>query len=155
MLSRCGWSNKYGTHCKTAEGNERTYKKECCNLDSGNCVLLDDGIYHKCTQLSQPILSCNWFREAFLPLDAVLEHELFTPGDNNIKKCLGCRRPFVPRANSSKYCDKCVPKVRRAKQAELLEKGELNSRQNEDFDMAAVAALRVRFCIGKVFVPKT
>ena len=44
-------------------------KKECCNYDSGNCVLLDDGETCVCPQTISYSLLCKWFRNAVLPLD--------------------------------------------------------------------------------------
>ena len=44
-------------------------KKECCNCENGNCILLDDGDTCVCPQLISYSLLCKWFRIAVLPLD--------------------------------------------------------------------------------------
>ena len=46
-------------------------KKECCNCENGNCILLDDGDTCVCPQLISYSLLCKWFRIAVLPLDMV------------------------------------------------------------------------------------
>lgn len=46
-------------------------KKECCNCENGNCILLDDGDTCVCPQLISYSLLCKWFRIAVLPLDIV------------------------------------------------------------------------------------
>ena len=44
-------------------------KRECCNCDSGNCILLDDGEECVCPQLISYSLLCKWFLTAVLPID--------------------------------------------------------------------------------------
>ena len=51
-------------------------KKECCNCENGNCILLDDGDTCVCPQLISYSLLCKWFRIAVLPLDKLLFAEL-------------------------------------------------------------------------------
>ena len=52
-------------------------KKECCNCENGNCILLDDGDTCVCPQLISYSLLCKWFRIAVLPLDKLLYAELY------------------------------------------------------------------------------
>ena len=47
-------------------------KKECCNCENGNCILLDDGDTCVCPQLISYSLLCKWFRIAVLPLCGTL-----------------------------------------------------------------------------------
>ena len=60
-------------------------KKECCNCENGNCILLDDGDTCVCPQLISYSLLCKWFRIAVLPLDKLLYAELYQTEDR--KKC--------------------------------------------------------------------
>lgn len=53
-------------------------KKECCNCENGNCILLDDGDTCVCPQLISYSLLCKWFRIAVLPLDKLLYAELLS-----------------------------------------------------------------------------
>ena len=63
-------------------------KKECCNCENGNCILLDDGDTCVCPQLISYSLLCKWFRIAVLPLDKLLYAELYQTEDR--KKCTVC-----------------------------------------------------------------
>ena len=56
-------------------------KKECCNCDKGNCILLDDGDECVCPQLISYSLLYKWFKIAVLPLDKELYAELFKADD--------------------------------------------------------------------------
>ena len=56
-------------------------KKECCNCENGNCILLDDGDTCVCPQLISYSLLCKWFRIAVLPLDKLLYAELYQTED--------------------------------------------------------------------------
>lgn len=49
---------------------------ECCNYDSGNCLLLEDGEPCVCVQSISYSLLCRWFTAAVLPLDEALEAAL-------------------------------------------------------------------------------
>ena len=40
---------------------------ECCNYDSGNCLLLEDGEPCVCVQSISYSLLCRWFTAAVLP----------------------------------------------------------------------------------------
>jgi len=87
-------------------------KKECCNHDSGNCVMLEYGEGCKCPQIASLHICCTWFREAVLPLDKVLESSIF--GNKDMKKrCAMCGKLFVPTNNRAKFCTKCIPKANR------------------------------------------
>lgn len=86
-------------------------KKECCNYDNGNCVLLDNGEYRKCPQVTAERLMCGWFKKAVLPLDKILEVRIHGEKEQSQRKCAECSKSFVPANNKAKYCKKCVPKV--------------------------------------------
>ena len=49
---------------------------ECCNYDSGNCLLVEDGEPCVCVQSISYSLLCRWFTAAVLPLDEALETKL-------------------------------------------------------------------------------
>ena len=75
-------------------------KKECCNCENGNCILLDDGDTCVCPQLISYSLLCKWFRIAVLPLDKLLYAELYQTEDR--KKCTVCGTFFASTSNSVK-----------------------------------------------------
>ena len=77
-------------------------KKECCNCENGNCILLDDGDTCVCPQLISYSLLCKWFRIAVLPLDKLLFAELYHTDD--MRKCIVCGASFASKSNSVKYC---------------------------------------------------
>ena len=68
-------------------------KKECCNCENGNCILLDDGDTCVCPQLISYSLLCKWFRIAVLPLDKLLYAELYHTDD--MRKCTVCGTSFA------------------------------------------------------------
>jgi len=86
-------------------------RRECCNYDNGNCILLDDGEECVCVQSISYSVCCTWFRHAVLPLDKPLEAEIFHSGD--VKRCAVCGAAFVPGSNRAKYCEACAKEVHR------------------------------------------
>jgi len=100
---------------------------ECCNYDKGNCVLLDNGVGHKCSQVVSDKICCGWFLKAVLPLDKKLEANIFSkdskPGEKgHIKKCAICKKGIDSNSNRSKYCPICAKKVMKKQQAEYARK---------------------------------
>ena len=95
-------------------------KKECCNCENGNCILLDDGDTCVCPQLISYSLLCKWFRIAVLPLDKLLYAELYQTGDR--KKCTVCGAFFASTSNSVKYCPDCRKRITRRQAAERMRK---------------------------------
>ena len=91
-------------------------RRECCNLYEGNCLLLDDGEPVPCPQMLTNSLLCQWFRNAVLPIDKALEAEIM--GQDGVKTCEVCGKPFRAVSNRAKYCEECSRKVRRKKDAE-------------------------------------
>ena len=93
-------------------------RAECCNYDWKNneCFALDEGDGCVCVQSISFSLLCRWFQEAVLPLDPMLESEIFQL--ENQKLCPYCRQPFVPGGNRQAYCPSCYKKIRRKKKAE-------------------------------------
>ncbi|HIY36648.1 MAG TPA: cysteine-rich VLP domain-containing protein, partial [Candidatus Paraprevotella stercorigallinarum] len=77
-------------------------RRECCSYDSGNCIVLDDGDTCICPQTISFSVCCKHFRWAVLPLDRTLEAEIFR--DKDAKRCIVCRKAFVPGSNRAKYC---------------------------------------------------
>ena len=98
-------------------------RRECCNCDNGNCILLDDGDTCVCPQLISYSLLCKWFRTAVLPLDKLLYAELNQTEDR--KKCTECGAFFVSTSNSVKYCPDCRKRITRRQAAERMRKSVL------------------------------
>ena len=74
-------------------------RRECCNCDNGNCILLDDGDTCVCPQLISYSLLCKWFRIAVLPADKLLYAELNQTEDR--KKCTECGRSLYQLQTAS------------------------------------------------------
>ena len=83
---------------------------ECCNYDSGNCLLLEDGEPCVCVQSISYSLLCRWFTAAVLPLNEALEAALMRRGSR--KRCAVCGAFFFPKSNRGKYCPDCVTETR-------------------------------------------
>ena len=92
----------------------RLVKKECCNFDNGNCILLDEGEACLCSLL------CRWFSDAVLPLDRELFAELYAPEEK--RRCTVCGAPFASKSNNAKYCPDCRKKITRKQAAERMQK---------------------------------
>lgn len=95
-------------------------RRECCNYDCGNCILLDDGDECVCPQTISFSLLCKWFRIAVLPTDKELYAELYTPEDR--RRCEVCGASFASNSNSVKYCPDCRKRIQRRQAAERKRK---------------------------------
>ena len=95
-------------------------RRECCNYDGGNCILLDDGETCVCPQTISYSLLCKWFRAAVLPLDRELTAELFTPEDK--RRCEVCGVSFASASNNVKYCPDCRKWITRKQAVERKRK---------------------------------
>lgn len=95
-------------------------KKECCNFDNGNCILLDGGEPCHCPQLISCCLLCRWFSDAVLPLDRELFAEFYAPEEK--RRCTVCGAPFASKSNNAKYCPDCRKKIARKQAAERMRK---------------------------------
>ena len=95
-------------------------RRECCNCDGGNCILLDDGETCVCPQLISYSLLCKWFRIAVLPLDRLLYAELFKTEDK--RRCMVCGASFASKSNSVKYCPSCRKHITNRQAAERMRK---------------------------------
>ena len=95
-------------------------RRECCNYEDGNCMLLDDGDTCTCPQTVSFSVCCKWFRWAVLPLDGTLKAEIFR--DKDLKRCAVCGRVFVPKSNRAKYCPGCAASVHRRQKTESEQK---------------------------------
>lgn len=62
-------------------------RRECCNYDCGNCILLDDGDECVCPQTISFSLLCKWFRAAVLPLDKELYAALYPRRTGGVVPC--------------------------------------------------------------------
>ena len=70
---------------------------ECCNYDSGNCLLLEDSEPCVCVQSISYSLLCRWFTAAVLPLDEALEAALLRRESR--RRCAVCGAFFFPKSN--------------------------------------------------------
>ena len=95
-------------------------RRECCNYEDGNCMLLDDGDTHTCPQMISFSVCCKWFRQAVLPQDKPLEAEIFR--DKDLKRCAVCGGVFVPKSNRGKYCPDCAGRMKRINAAKRKRK---------------------------------
>ncbi len=86
-------------------------RRECCNCYEGNCLLLDDGELEPCPQMLTNSLLCRWFRREVLPIDKALEAEIM--GQDGVKTCEACGRPFRAVSNRAKYCGECSRQIKR------------------------------------------
>ena len=91
-------------------------RRECCNYEDGNCMLLDDGDAHTCPQAISFSVCCKWFRWSVLPQAGTLEAEIFRGKD--LKCCEVCGGVFVPKSNRAKYCPDCAARVHRRQKTE-------------------------------------
>lgn len=95
-------------------------RRECCNYDCGNCIVLDDGETCVCPQTISYSLLCRWFTAAVLPLDKELYAELFKTED--MRRCSVCGAAFASSSNSVKYCPDCRKRITRKQAAERMRK---------------------------------
>jgi len=91
-------------------------RRECCNCEDGNCIVLDDGDTCTCPQMVSFSVCCKWFRWAVLPLAGTLEAEIYRGRD--LKRCAVCGGVFVPKSNRGKYCPDCAARVHRRQKTE-------------------------------------
>ena len=92
-------------------------RRECCNYDNGNCILLDC----TCPQtITYSHIICKWFKTAVLPNDTLLYAELFHAEDK--KRCTVCGTSFASKSNSVKYCPDCRKRITRQQAAERMRK---------------------------------
>ena len=69
-------------------------RRECCNYDNGDCILLDC----TCPQtITYSHIICKWFKTAVLPLDKELYIQLAKPPHTKI--CAVCGKPFIFKGN--------------------------------------------------------
>ncbi len=91
-------------------------RRECCNCEDGNCIVLDDGDTCACPQMISYTVCCKWFRWAVLSLDKALKAEIYRGRD--LKRCAVCGGVFVPKSNRAKYCPDCAARVHRRQKTE-------------------------------------
>lgn len=105
-------------------------KRGCCNYDNGYCDLLDNGSFVKCPQVDKDKIWCKYFRESVLPIDPILEADIFcdlpkrevTEDIKKLKSCDICGRSFKPPAKNTIHCPKCAIETHRKQQAEYARK---------------------------------
>ena len=93
---------------------------ECCNYDSGNCLLLEDGEPCVCVQSISYSLLCRWFTAAVLPLDEALEAALCAGEAGNA--ALSAGRSSSQNTNRGKYCPDCAGRMKRINAAKRKRK---------------------------------
>lgn len=102
-------------------------RRECCNYDNGDCILLNC----VCPQtITYSHIICKWFKTAVLPLDKKLYIELMKP--KNTRVCAVCGENFIKKANKEKYCGQCRLMVRRRKKAEYERNTRYRRGQKDD-----------------------
>ncbi|MCB5393525.1 cysteine-rich VLP domain-containing protein [Longicatena sp. 210702-DFI.1.36] len=101
-------------HRKSFRGERQ--RRECCNCEDGNCIVLDDGDTCTCPQMISFSVCCKWFRWAVLPLAGTLEAEIYR--DRDLKRCTVCGGVFIQKSNRAKYCPGCAAKVHRRQKTE-------------------------------------
>ena len=78
-----------GTLCRMTPAQRKQanalIRRECCNYEDGNCMLLDDGDTCACPQTASFSVCCKWFRWSVLPQIGMLEAEIFR--DKELKRC--------------------------------------------------------------------
>ncbi len=99
-------------------------KSLCCNYDSstGGCLLLDRGEVVKCPQLISQSLICRYFRDVLLEdkQGKALKAEIM--GEDHVRTCEVCGKPFRAVSNRAKYCAKCAEKMKRKQAADRKRK---------------------------------
>ena len=85
-------------------------RRACCNCESGNCIVLDDGDTCACPQMISYTVCCKWFRWAVLPLDKELEAEIYC-GDR-VKRCAVCGAALRTSINTCKGRRWCLRPAR-------------------------------------------
>ena len=98
----------------------RLIRRECCNCEGGNCLVLDDGEPHSCPQVISYSVCCKWFRWAVLPLDKALTAEIYH--EDSVERCALCGAAFVPRSNRAKYCPDCAGHMKKQRARERKRK---------------------------------
>ena len=113
-----------GTLCRMTPAQRKQanalIRRECCNYEDGNCMLLDDGDTCTCPQTVSFSVCCKWFRWAVLPLVGTLEAEIYRGWD--LKRCAVCGGVFVPKSNRGKYCPGCAGRMKKIKATERKRK---------------------------------
>lgn len=117
-------------------------RAECANYDLRYCNIThycfdpQYALKRRCSYFCEEPESCEWFEEAVLPQDKLLElayednfcvHQ-YVPGEADdkvkTKKCQtpGCTRIFLAAGNRSQYCPKCRDRIRKEKTRERVRK---------------------------------
>lgn len=94
----------------------RAMTKECCNLSSGNCDMLDC----KCLVANdEEHINCMWYANCVLPMNRELEeivmkeNELGKAVKYHNKTCKSCGVKFKTVAKTTTLCLKCSKKAER------------------------------------------
>ena len=89
-------------------------KRLCANYDGGNCLVLDDGEPCVCVQSISYSLLCNYFRNAVLPAEPMLEANIL---GTRFERCVSCGAPILKKGNRKKYCGRCAVRAYKKQQA--------------------------------------
>lgn len=87
----------------------------CSNYDkpTGGCIRLDCGEIVPCPQMITKSLCCKHFRDVLLEDSRGRDLKTAIMGEDYIKECAECHRPFRAVSNRAKYCKRCAEKVRK------------------------------------------
>ena len=96
-------------------------KSCCCYCYQGNCLLLDDGDSHTCTQLITPShIICRYFIDAVLPADKTLHRSLINAPTAVMLTCSLCGKKTERTGRNQKFCPGCAKKKQRQRNAEYM-----------------------------------
>ncbi len=99
-------------------------KSLCCNYDgsTGGCLLLSSEDVVKCPQMLGQSLICRYFRDVLLEdkQGKALKAEIM--GEDHVRTCQSCGKPFRAMSNRAKYCARCAEKAKKAKTRERVQK---------------------------------
>lgn len=99
---------------RVSDKDFRAVKKEiknCCNYDSGTCLVLDCD----CPQMITQSISCRWFRDAVLPDNKELYNLIYNR--DKLATCK-CGKKYMKTGNRQTMCPECSKERRRKKRQE-------------------------------------
>lgn len=107
---------------------KKLIKSKCANYCDDNCIALDEGEGCCCVQMISNHFMCNYFKNAVLPNDEILEMEL--TGISSKDRCVLCKKPIIKTNNRKIYCAECAKRRLRFQQAEYARKKSLKNSKN-------------------------
>ena len=97
-------------------------RESCCNYDrvNGDCLLLDRGEVVQCPQMITQSVVCRHFRDVLLEGKDGKALKAAIMGDDHLKACAVCGRPFRAISNRAKYCAECAKEIRLKQQRDYM-----------------------------------